>query len=72
MAPPETLAHLVRVRLEADTFAAQELKVPGAFDRAARYKLVHPDATIEEIARHAGVRRPRSVNGLERPARTTG
>jgi hypothetical protein len=57
--PPEALAQLVRVHLGADTFGAQESKAPGAFDKAARYKLAYPDASQDEIARHAGVSRPR-------------
>jgi hypothetical protein len=57
--PPAALGELLRVHLQTDTFAAQELKAPGAFDRAALYKLAHPDATQDEIARHAGVTRPR-------------
>ena len=59
VAPPTTLAQLARVHLGADTFAAQELKAPRAFDKAAHYKLAYPDATQDEIARYAGVSRPR-------------
>jgi hypothetical protein len=52
------LAQLVRAHLEADTFAAQELKAPDAFDRAVRYKDAYPEADQAEIARYAGVTRP--------------
>ncbi|MGH6968596.1 MAG: hypothetical protein ACREEL_07480 [Stellaceae bacterium] len=59
VAPPKALAQLVRAHLGADTFAIQQLKAPDAFDKAARYKLAYPDAGQDEIARHAGVSRPR-------------
>jgi hypothetical protein len=65
MAPPETLTQLVRVHLEADTFAAQDEKAPGALDKAACYKLAYPDANQAEIARHAGVSRPRISQWIE-------
>jgi hypothetical protein len=57
--PPEALAELVRAYCGADTYAAREFKAPDAFDKAARYKLAYPDAKQAEIARHAGVSRPR-------------
>jgi hypothetical protein len=59
VAPPVALAQLVRVHLGANTFAAQQVKAPGALDKAAQYRLAYPDASQDEIARHAGVTRPR-------------
>lgn len=58
-APPAAFAQLIRAHLGADTFAAQDLKAPDAFDKAVQYKLAYPDASQDEIARHAGVSRPR-------------
>jgi hypothetical protein len=59
VAPPAGLAELVQAHLGADEFGAQELKAPDALDKAAQYKLAYPDALQGEIARHAGVSRPR-------------
>jgi hypothetical protein len=56
--PPTELLRLVRAQLRADKFAASELRAPGAFERAVRFYIAHPDATVSEIARYAGVERP--------------
>ena len=65
VAPPAALAQLVWVHLGADTFAAQQLKAAGAFDKAAQYRLAYPDASQGEIARHAGVSRPRVTQWIK-------
>jgi len=57
-APPTGLLRLVRTQLRADKFAASELRAPGAFERAVRFYIEHPEATVSEIARYAGVKRP--------------
>lgn len=55
--PPSSLAELIRIHVGADTFGAQQFKAPGAFDKAARFRLAWPEASQDEIARHAGVSR---------------
>lgn len=58
MPPPPGLLRLVRSHLDADKFASSELRAPGAFERAVRFYIAHPEAPISEIARYAGVERP--------------
>jgi hypothetical protein len=72
-APPTGLLSLVRTQLRADKFAASELRAPGAFERAVRFYVAHPEATVSEIARYAGVKRPavsrwKTAGELERAA----
>jgi hypothetical protein len=55
--PPPGLLRLVRVQLDADKFAAKELRAPGAFERAVRFCIAHPKASVSDIARYAGVER---------------
>jgi hypothetical protein len=57
-APPSGLLRLVRTQLRADKFATGERTAPGAFQRAVRYYIAHPDASVSDIARYAGVTRP--------------
>jgi hypothetical protein len=57
-APPNGLLRLVLTQLRADKFAASELRAPGAFERAVKFYIAHPEASVSEIARYAGVTRP--------------
>jgi hypothetical protein len=55
MPPPPDLASLVSRQLSADTFAARDHKKPLAFGRAVQYFTAHPEASVREIARYAGI-----------------
>jgi hypothetical protein len=55
--PSAALTLLVRAYTGADRFAANEIKAPGAFIRAAWFLAVHPKASLAKLAGVAGVSR---------------